>query len=58
MHRFLFSWGYGARQCAGKDLALMMTFKVCAQVSRNFVLGVGEWYYSQVIIMKLICVMV
>ncbi|KAL9604215.1 MAG: hypothetical protein Q9219_000613 [cf. Caloplaca sp. 3 TL-2023] len=28
MHRFLFSWGFGARQCAGKDLALMMTFKL------------------------------
>lgn len=33
MHKFLFSWGFGARQCAGKDLALMMTFKVCLQVS-------------------------
>ncbi|KAI4183587.1 MAG: hypothetical protein L6R41_005310 [Letrouitia leprolyta] len=39
MHRFLFSWGYGARQCAGKDLALMMTFKVCAQLFRDFEIG-------------------
>ncbi|KAL8937990.1 MAG: hypothetical protein Q9216_004133 [Gyalolechia sp. 2 TL-2023] len=28
MHRFLFSWGFGARQCAGKDLALMMSLKL------------------------------
>ncbi|KAI4171236.1 MAG: hypothetical protein LQ343_004442 [Gyalolechia ehrenbergii] len=36
MHKFLFSWGFGARQCAGKDLALMMTFKVCLQLFRDF----------------------
>lgn len=32
MHRFLFTWGFGTRRCAGKNLALIEIYKVCLQV--------------------------
>ena len=32
MHRFLFTWGFGSRKCAGRNLALIETYKLCLQV--------------------------
>ncbi len=38
MHRFLFTWGFGSRKCAGKNLALIATYKLCLQVCSSQVL--------------------
>ena len=32
MHRFLFTWGFGSRKCAGRHLALLETYKLCFHV--------------------------
>lgn len=35
MDRYILSWGYGARICLGKNVAQMITQKLCLQVSLN-----------------------
>lgn len=32
MKKYVFSWGWGSRKCAAKNLSLMETSKLCAQV--------------------------
>ncbi|KAL2042252.1 hypothetical protein N7G274_004740 [Stereocaulon virgatum] len=36
MSRFLFTWGFGTRKCAGKNLALLETYKLCLMMFRDF----------------------
>ena len=34
MNKYLMTWGYGARQCLGKNVAQLMTQKLCLEVCR------------------------
>ena len=35
MNKYILSWGYGTRSCLGKNIAQMITQKLCLQVSPN-----------------------
>ncbi|KAF2439288.1 cytochrome P450 monooxygenase [Karstenula rhodostoma CBS 690.94] len=36
MSKYLMSWGYGARQCLGKNVAELMTQKLCLELFRRY----------------------
>ena len=36
MDHFLFTWGWGARQCIGKNMAMLQCCKLVLQVSQNY----------------------
>ncbi len=45
MYRFVFTWGFGSRKCAGKNLALLETYKLCLMVRRSPPLKDSERLY-------------
>ncbi|KAL5382175.1 hypothetical protein PMIN06_003836 [Paraphaeosphaeria minitans] len=36
MNKYIMSWGYGARQCLGKNVAQLITQKLCLEMFRRF----------------------